>query len=585
MSKKNKPNFFSKFFKKKSDNELDQELDAEMQAKSTGEFDVSDMDIGDYGERYHSDYESKDGIQLDDPEEIFDATEFPANPETSNKELDNLPDFSNPEEIFPVSNTPPLIVDEKGDVISKLPTDNDLAEPTKSQFQHSQASDLSEDIFEGHVENDNDSTEAISDDAELHAERQLDQFKIDDKHTAAISQSIDINKIKNYELTSEDEHIDETFADYKLLTKKEDKGIKEFLDKGKNELEKFIRGDYKNLLKNVKRPKHLKSVKFWKSFNTKKVFNSLYSPTSRQNIHKIFLASAVIGGTYSTGKVTALIVKGTPSTKLRTMTLERPSNIRSNITADINSFKNNNIFNALLSETEIKVAINNTKEINVNVLCLKAEKASSLPLKLQHTLVLQDSVKSIASVQVRSNKIPQNVRRGENLDNIAKIGYVGRQKLIFKNLKTGECEFIEKKANKSLISTKGLTIITPNAGKVLLDNLSNKDIKNQGNTYKIKKSVREDMLANISEVLTQARAIQIKNPDGTYSFKMTEIVPGSIYSKLGIENGDIISEIDGKKISNLNEIMSKFGTIKDKDHFSLGIKKNGNVETKEYDFE
>jgi len=66
---------------------------------------------------------------------------------------------------------------------------------------------------------------------------------------------------------------------------------------------------------------------------------------------------------------------------------------------------------------------------------------------------------------------------------------------------------------------------------------------------------------------------------------MTEIVPGSIYSKLGIENGDIISEIDGKKISNLNEIMSKFGTIKDKDHFSLGIKKNGNVETKEYDFE
>ena len=93
------------------------------------------------------------------------------------------------------------------------------------------------------------------------------------------------------------------------------------------------------------------------------------------------------------------------------------------------------------------------------------------------------------------------------------------------------------------------------------------------------------MLANISEILTQARAVQIKNPDGTYSFKMTEIVAGSLYTKLGIENGDIITEVDGKKIQNLNEIMSKLGTIKDKDHFSIGFKKNGAIETKEYNFD
>ena len=33
---------------------------------------------------------------------------------------------------------------------------------------------------------------------------------------------------------------------------------------------------------------------------------------------------------------------------------------------------------------------------------------------------------------------------------------------------------------------------------------------------------------------------EIKNPDGSLSFKMTDVVPGSIYSQLDISDGDII---------------------------------------------
>ncbi|MBT5093448.1 MAG: PDZ domain-containing protein [Halobacteriovoraceae bacterium] len=93
------------------------------------------------------------------------------------------------------------------------------------------------------------------------------------------------------------------------------------------------------------------------------------------------------------------------------------------------------------------------------------------------------------------------------------------------------------------------------------------------------------MLGNINEILTQARAIQIKNPDGSLSFKMVEVVPGSLYSKLNIQDGDIITGINGKKIKNLNEIMALFGKIRSIDHFELSVKRNGIESSMDYDFE
>ena len=66
---------------------------------------------------------------------------------------------------------------------------------------------------------------------------------------------------------------------------------------------------------------------------------------------------------------------------------------------------------------------------------------------------------------------------------------------------------------------------------------------------------------------------------------MTEIVPGSVYSQLGIQDGDIITQINGKKITNLNEVMALFGKIKDIDQFQLNVKRGGIETQKEYEFE
>ncbi len=109
-----------------------------------------------------------------------------------------------------------------------------------------------------------------------------------------------------------------------------------------------------------------------------------------------------------------------------------------------------------------------------------------------------------------------------------------------------------------------------------------KGIENDGNKYVISKALLDEKLKDISAILTQARAIKIQNPDGTMAFKMTEMDPEGIFSYLGIQDQDVITSINGKQITDLNEIMGLFGRIKNLDNLQLGIRREGSDANLEY---
>ncbi len=329
-------------------------------------------------------------------------------------------------------------------------------------------------------------------------------------------------------------------------------------------------------------PRKSSFFKLPENFDWDKTFDSLFSPELRPTIHRGFLALLFAFSTYGMGKLTALGLKGSnpPVASLATS-----SGVKNTYMAkrEMNKVTATDLFNAPgKTETPIEKAIKKPIKNNIKV-CDTSDTESKLSLKLVNTLVLQDSVKSIAAVQVRSEKTVLNIREGEKIKDIAEIGRIDRQRMIFKNLKTGTCEYISNQ-DKNLKRITPLKILKPKEGKKLL-NTQKSGIKNAGDNYKIPSKVREEMLSNISEVLTQARAVQINNPDGSLSFKLTEIVPDSIYSKLDIQNDDVIKTINGKKITNINEVMTLFGNIRQIDHFELGIIRNGAEVNKDYDFE
>ncbi len=316
------------------------------------------------------------------------------------------------------------------------------------------------------------------------------------------------------------------------------------------------------------------------------IFSTIFSPEARKKIHQGFIVSLIATATYGTGKIIAL---ATSSQNIKTKASQsRPTKskfqAKNLYQQEIDQIKKANLFNARESDSDKIARLRQEKvKIGDSEKCKSSQKKSSLPIKLVNTIVLQDSVKSIASVQIRSAREIITVRKGDKIKQMAKVSLINRRKVIIQNLSSGTCEHIENVDKTS--RARPITVLPPKRGKQLISSMKKTGIKNEGNSFTIKKSFRDKMLENMSDLLSGARAVEIKNPDGTLSYQMNDVVPGSIYTQLNIQSGDIITSIDGAKIKNLNQVMNKFGNIKEIDHLELTIQRNGSEEKLDYNFE
>ena len=328
-----------------------------------------------------------------------------------------------------------------------------------------------------------------------------------------------------------------------------------------------------------------RSVNFLTSLNFDQLINDILNPKMRPKIHRYFLYLLVAIASYAAGKLLAL---GTaklahfPRSVISTQLSDSPLR---DLSADFSVIKSANLFNARLDAEENANAKSST--LATNLVCHTSNIKSSLPIKLTNSIVLQNQAKSLVMLELAGEKAPLNLREKELVGSLAEIGRIERQRVVIKNLRTNSCEFLEKQETSSaLFAQKGKTnILSPEAGEALIASKKPTGIKNDGRTFSIPKSTRDEMLSKISDVLQQAKATPFKNPDGSLSFKITDVVPGSIYTQLNIRNDDIITAINGKKILDVMEVMNMFGSIKEIDNLNITVRRNGVDETQEFNFE
>lgn len=301
------------------------------------------------------------------------------------------------------------------------------------------------------------------------------------------------------------------------------------------------------------------------------IADRLLSRDSYTNHNRAFVLSFLLISTYSIGKITALVLRGRP-TFAPPVTMTELTVEESFQASDLAQVK-------ALDPFRTKVGAGPKKEL-ADTKCDSAETKTSLPIKLVNTVVLQDSVKSIAAVQVRSGRDLKQIREGDTLEGLAKIFKIDRLGLVIKNLQTGECESVSNE--KAQDARKSISVMSPEQSAQFKAQQKIKGIENQGNKYVIAKDLLDEKLKDIQSVLTEARAIKIQQPDGTLAFKITEIEAGGIFSYLGIQNEDIITSINGKPISDLNEVMALFGRIKNIDQLQLGVRRDGEETQMDY---
>ncbi len=100
--------------------------------------------------------------------------------------------------------------------------------------------------------------------------------------------------------------------------------------------------------------------------------------------------------------------------------------------------------------------------------------------------------------------------------------------------------------------------------------------------YKISKAALDNAFNNMDKLATDARMVPHFDGGKSVGFRVFSIRPGSLFEKIGLKNGDIITRINGMDINSPDKALEIYTKLRDVQHVSLDMKRNNNSMTMEY---
>jgi general secretion pathway protein C len=114
------------------------------------------------------------------------------------------------------------------------------------------------------------------------------------------------------------------------------------------------------------------------------------------------------------------------------------------------------------------------------------------------------------------------------------------------------------------------------------DALKNGIKKTGENTYEIGRSTLETVLGNMSLLSRSARIVPEIRDGKAAGFRLYSVRPEGPFALIGMQNGDVISVINGLEITSPEKALEVYAKLKSASHLSVGIERNGQRVTKEY---
>lgn len=190
-------------------------------------------------------------------------------------------------------------------------------------------------------------------------------------------------------------------------------------------------------------------------------------------------------------------------------------------------------------------------------------KKTSLPLELVGTIVVNDPSRSVAAVLLKEKKEIEPFIPGDRILDQAEVINVNRNRVVIKNLKTNDLEYIE-------LVEEGIelkTTRTSSAGSGIRQ-LSETDIV-------IDRSEVDKAMKNINKLLMEARAVPYRENGQIAGFRLLGIKSDSLFRKLGAKNGDVIQEVNGVQIKDPATAMQLYQQLQTNDKFDIKVKRGG----------
>jgi general secretion pathway protein C len=201
---------------------------------------------------------------------------------------------------------------------------------------------------------------------------------------------------------------------------------------------------------------------------------------------------------------------------------------------------------------------------------------TSLRLKLLGTLVSTLPGWSIGSILDLGNQKSSTVMVGDKVQT-AQVLSIERDRIIIAN--NGRREYISAEAGDGAPPPPPIATTRPvtepgqyGAGIKALDD----------NNYEVPRGEVDRALANLNDLAMQARIVPAFKDGQAEGFKLFSIRPDSLYSKIGIVNGDVIKRINGFEMNSPEKALEVYTKLKDANRIDIEVDRNGQTLRKTY---
>ena len=100
-------------------------------------------------------------------------------------------------------------------------------------------------------------------------------------------------------------------------------------------------------------------------------------------------------------------------------------------------------------------------------------------------------------------------------------------------------------------------------------------------TCTVERAFVDKLLATPQQLMTQARMAPVVKDGETAGFRVSGIKKGSLATLLGLENGDVVSEINGQRLGNIDDAIAMYQKLRRASHLSVTVERGGALIHKE----
>lgn len=206
---------------------------------------------------------------------------------------------------------------------------------------------------------------------------------------------------------------------------------------------------------------------------------------------------------------------------------------------------------------------------------------TSLNVRLLGTVLANSLEWSMATLDSGSSSgVPSVYMIGDTIQS-ATILEIERKKVIILN--AGRKEYIDCEVGngETGISSAAASHVASAIGSSS-SNIGSTIKSTSENTYEIPKSEINDAMGNLNNIAMQARVVPAFKNGVATGFKLFSIRPNSLYTKIGLVNGDIIRRINGYEINDPAKALEVYTKLKESARIEIELERNGSSIRKVY---